>query len=85
MSMIDLSGEKINTAYIPFRSPAFNATAVNTGSLTKNITKSFNQQAEALDNFINSGSNWHFDKAFVFNIALHFLEVTVTALLRWED
>ena len=78
MSMIDLSGEKINTAYIPFRSPSFNATAVNKGSLTKNITRSFNQQAEALDNFINSGSNWHFDKAFVFNIEISSLRPIVT-------
>ena len=40
--------------------------------------RSFNQQAEALDNFINSGSNWHFDKAFVFNIEISSLRPIVT-------
>ena len=55
MSMIDLTGDKIQTAYIPFRAPAFNATASNSGNITKNIGISFNHQAEALDNFINTG------------------------------
>ena len=78
MSMVDISGEKVHTAYIPFRASAFNATATNPGSITKNILRSFNQQAEALDNFINSGSNWHFDKAFVFNIEISSMRPIVT-------
>ena len=78
MSMLDISGEKLNTSYIPFRAPAFNATPTNKGSITKNILRSFNQQAEALDNFINSGSNWHFDQAFVFTIEISSLRPIVT-------
>ena len=78
MSMMDLSGNKIQTSYIPFRAPAFNATATNSGSISKNINASFNRQAEALDNFINTGSNWHFDRAFVFNIEVTSLRPIVT-------
>lgn len=78
MSMMDLAGNKISTQYIPFRSPAFNANASNSGSITKNISRSFNYQAEALENFINSGSNWHFDRAFTFNIEMSCLRPVVT-------
>ena len=78
MSMIDLSGETISTQDIPFRSPAFNATASNKANLTKSINFSFNYQAEALDNFINSGSNWRFDRAKVFNIEISALRPVVT-------
>ncbi len=77
MSMMDISGDKVTTAYIPFRSPAFNATASNNENISKNISASFNNQAEALDNFINSGSNWHFDRAFVFNIEISSLRPIV--------
>lgn len=78
MSMIDLSGENISTQDIPFRSPAFNATASNTGNLTKNINMSLNFQAEALDNFINSGSNWRFDRPRVFCIEISALRPIVS-------
>ena len=78
MSMMDISGEKIHTAYIPFRASSFNATATNSGTITKNILRSFNQQAESLDNFINSGSNWHFDRPFVFHIEISALRPIVT-------
>ena len=78
MSMLDLTGDKIHTSYIPFRAPAFHATASNSGSITKNITASFNHQAEALDNFINAGSNWHFDRPFVFNIEISSLRPVVS-------
>ena len=78
MSMMDLSGEKIQTGNIPFRAPAFNATASNKGNITKNIIRSFNHQAEALDNFINCGSNWHFDRALTFNIEISALRPIVS-------
>ena len=70
MSMIDFSGEKLTTAYIPFRSPSFNATPSNPNGITQNILKSFSQQAESLEQFLNNGSNWHFDRAFIYNIEL---------------
>ena len=78
MSMIDHSGEKVTTCHIPFRSMCFNATASNNNNLSKNISKSFNQQAENLENFINNGSNWHFDRAFVFNIEISSLRPIVS-------
>ena len=78
MSMLDFSGDKVNTSYIPFRSPAFNASASNYNTISRNITHSFNQQAEALDNFINSGSNWHFDRPFIFNIEISCLRPIVS-------
>ena len=85
MSMMDISGDRITTAYIPFRSQAFNATASNSDSISRNISASFNKQAEALDNFINSGSNWHFDRAFVFNIEISSLRPIVTGEDFSED
>ena len=70
MSMIDFSGEKLTTAYIPFRSPSFNAAPSNPNGITQNILKSFSQQAESLEQFLNNGSNWHFGRAFIYNIEL---------------
>ena len=77
MSMIDHSGEKLTTCNIPFRGPTFNATPSNPLSITQNIITSFNHQAESLDQFINNGSNWHFDKPFVFNIEISSLRPLV--------
>lgn len=70
MSMIDQSGDKITTCHIPFRAPSFNATPSNSNAITQNVVNSFNHQAENLDQFINNGSNWHFDRPFVFHMEI---------------
>jgi hypothetical protein len=70
MSMIDHAGEKLTTASIPFRSPAFFANAAASASITKNIISSFNHQASSLDDFMQSGSNWQFERGLVFDIEI---------------
>ena len=77
MSMFDHTGENITTCHIPFRGPSFNATPSNSAAITQNVLKSFHHQAEALDGFINNGSNWHFDRPFVYNIEISSLRPIV--------
>jgi hypothetical protein len=78
MNMLDHSGEAMNTASIPFRSPSFLANASVSGNITKNIIKSFNHQADSLEQFIQSGSNWQFERALVFDIEIAGLAPIVT-------
>jgi hypothetical protein len=52
MSMIDHSDEKVTCCHIPFISGCFNATTSNNSNLSNNISKSFNQQAENLENLL---------------------------------
>jgi hypothetical protein len=68
MQMTDNAGEKVTTAAIPFRAPAFLANASVKKNISRNIIRSFNHQARSLEDFINSGSNWQFDRALVFHI-----------------
>ena len=68
MLMLDHVGETVTTASIPFRSTNFLANASSPNSIRKNIIQSFNQQAAHLDEFIQNGSNWQFDRALVFDI-----------------
>jgi hypothetical protein len=68
MSMLDHAGEKMTIATIPFRASNFLANASMPSNIRKNIIKSFNQQASNVDEFMLSGSNWHFDRALFFDI-----------------
>jgi hypothetical protein len=70
MSMADTAGEKITTASIPFRAPAFLANASMPNNISKNIIKSFNHQAQNMEDFMQSGSNWQFDRGLVFHIEI---------------
>ena len=70
MQMTDNEGEKISTAAIPFRSPSFIANASVKKNISRNIIRSFNHQARSLEDFINSGSNWQFDRALVYHIEI---------------
>ena len=70
MVMLDHSGNEMTRASIPFRSPAFLATAMSPRTLKHNITKSFNFQAQAMEDFMRNGSNWQFDRAICFDIEI---------------
>ena len=68
MSMQDLSGEKIQTTLIPFRSAAFITNALRKSSMNHKIKKAFQEQENAFEEFCDSGSNWVFDRAVAFDI-----------------
>lgn len=68
MSMVDHSGETITKASIPFRSPGFLASAISPRAVKKNIIKSFNSQAQSIDEFIKSGSNWEYSRSLCFDV-----------------
>ena len=78
MSITDNVGLKINTASIPFRAPAFLANASMPGNITKNIIRSYNHQAHNLEEFMQSGSGWQFDRALVFHIEVAALRPIVS-------
>lgn len=70
MQMTDNEGEKVSSAAIPFRAPAFIANALVRKNISRNITKSFQHQGRSLEDFMNSGSNWQFDRGLVFHIEI---------------
>ena len=78
MSIVDNEGSKINTASIPFRSPAFLSNASMPGNITKNIIRSFNHQANSMEDFMQSGSGWRFDRGLVFHIEIAALRPIVS-------
>ena len=78
MSLVDNVGSKISTAAIPFRAPTFLANASMPGNIAKNIIRSFNHQSNSLEEFMQSGSGWQFDRALVFNIEIAALRPVVT-------
>lgn len=70
MAMTDHEGEKMTRATIPFRSTNFFANASLQSNIAKNVRRSFGQQMQALDEFMNSGSNWAFSRALAFDIEI---------------
>jgi hypothetical protein len=70
MSMLDHAGEKMTIATIPFRAQNFLANASTPTNISKNIIRSFNQQAAHVDEFMQNGSNWQFDRAICFDIEI---------------
>lgn len=85
MQMTDNAGEKVSTAAIPFRAPSFVANASMKKNISKNISKSFNHHARSLEDFMNSGSNWQFDRALVFHIEVAELRPIVAGALIDEE
>jgi len=78
MSMLDHAGEKMTIATIPFRAQNFLANAATPANISKNIIRSFNQQAGHIDEFMQNGSNWQFDRAIFFDIEVAALRPIVT-------
>lgn len=70
MAMYDHAGEKMVTASIPFRAPAFLANANVERNINKNIMSSFNLQAQNMEEFMRSGSNWQFERGLAFDIEI---------------
>lgn len=70
MSMYDIAGEVLTTTTIPFRASSFLANVSVARNINKNIAKSFSEQASHLENFINCGSNWQFDRPLAFDIEI---------------
>jgi hypothetical protein len=68
MMMLDNQGGIISKVTIPFRASNFLANASTPQSLKRQIIRSFNQQRENLDKFMNTGSNWVFNRAYAFDI-----------------
>lgn len=68
MVMLDNQGGILTKVVVPFRASNFLANASTPQIIKKQIIKSFHQQRDNLDKFINTGSNWVFNRAFAFDI-----------------
>lgn len=70
MSMIDIKGDRISTAAIPFRSPTFVVSSLNPNHIDRQIDVSFSHQRMSLDQFMNNGSQWQFERALVYDLEI---------------
>lgn len=70
MIMVGSEGDIVAKTSIPFRSPHFLANAVSKKNISTNIVKSFNAQRQHMDSFIQSGSNWVFNRCLLFNLEI---------------
>lgn len=70
MSMQDLTGEKIQSTLIPFRSSTFITNGLRQTGLNNKIKKAFRQQENSMEEFCDSGSDWIFDRAIAYDIEI---------------
>lgn len=70
MSMQDLTGDKIQTTLIPFRSSTFVTNGLRSTGLTKKIGDAFRQQENFMEEFCDTGSSWMFDRAVAFDVEI---------------
>ena len=70
MSMHDHQDGVVSKATIPFRSKAYTCIPLRSESVRKNIVNAFNSHHENVENFINNGSNWVFDRAIALDIEI---------------
>lgn len=70
MIMTDYEGEKISTASIPFRSPSFMVSAMRPHVIDKHIKSAFDHHRLSLDQFMNNGSNWVFQRALCYDVEI---------------
>lgn len=70
MIMTDYQGEKISTASIPFRCPAFLVSSISPHVIDKHIQTAFNHHRLSLDQFMNQGSNWVFQRALCYDVEI---------------
>lgn len=68
MSMLDIQGNKISTAAIPFRAPTFLTSSLRPHVIDKQIESSFIHQRMSLDQFMHNGSQWQFERALVYDV-----------------
>jgi len=70
MVMFDNEGGIVTKTAIPFRASNF---LVNFGmkkEVNQIIAKAFNEQRRNMENFMDSGSNWVFERCIMFNIEI---------------
>ena len=70
MSMHDHQGGVVSKATIPFRSKAYVCIPLRRKSIRKNVLKAFNLHHETIENFINNGSNWVFDRPIALDLEI---------------
>lgn len=70
MIMVDHAGDKITRCSIPFRAPNFTVNGGFIAMLNKFIRQSFLFQRTAFDEFMQSGSNWQFERGLAFDIEI---------------
>ena len=70
MIMLDSEGLCFSKASIPFRSPAFACTSTHNKSLDRLIRICITDHLEKVDEFINNGSSWVFEKPIAFDIEI---------------
>jgi len=70
MVMFDNQGAILNKTAVPFRATSFLSNATMNKELTHNITKAFMEQRKHLDDFMNAGSNWVFERCLFFNLEI---------------
>lgn len=70
MIMKDHNGDVLTRATIPFRASNFMANAAMPRNIKSGIVSSFNQQRNRVEDFMNTGSNWVFNRAIAFDIEI---------------
>ena len=70
MIMTDYQGEKISTASIPFRCPSFLVSSMRPHVIDKHIQSAFSHHRLSLDQFMNNGSNWVFQRALCYDVEI---------------
>jgi len=70
MIMIDHQGEKISKASIPFRAPNFMVSSMRPHVIDSNIQSAFAHQRLSLEQFMNNGSQWQFDRGLAFDVEI---------------
>lgn len=70
MVMTDHQGEKISVASIPFRSPTFLTSSLRPHIIDKHIESSFAHHRMTIDQFMNQGSNWKFQRALCYDVEI---------------
>ena len=70
MIMKDHNGAILTRATIPFRASNFMANAAMPRNIKAGIITSFNQQRNRVEDFMNTGSNWVFNRAIAFDIEI---------------
>ena len=70
MCMLNSQDEIISKAIIPFRSETFPCVPLDLAKIKTLIDKAFNSHLERIDDFINNGSNWVFDRAIAMDIEM---------------
>jgi len=70
MVMLDNAGNIDASASIPFRSQTFTATSLDKQKIKTDISRAMLEQSSKIEDFINNGSNWVFNRAIAMDIEI---------------